>query len=176
MNLIFSLFQTWILQATADKKFQFKLGKKSSSSNSIFQTKNCKKQLQRDSRNKYTNYWWLLVIPFFKYFPLTNKNFIVGYEVKLNFMYGPTNTFQGSYFSTLEHYREMWMWVVVFAKVRRTSKVSADFETFLVHGPLLKQLLSFIFCGSSVPDKNSKSIGDNTNFFVKTQLSKKFGW
>ena len=27
MNLIFSLFQTWILQATAGKKFQFKLGK-----------------------------------------------------------------------------------------------------------------------------------------------------
>ena len=38
MNWIFSLFQTWILQATAGKKIQFKLGKKSSSSNSIFQT------------------------------------------------------------------------------------------------------------------------------------------
>ena len=34
----FSLFQTWILQATAGRKIQFKLGKKSSSSNSIFQT------------------------------------------------------------------------------------------------------------------------------------------
>ena len=38
MNLIFSLFQTWILQATADRKIQFKLGKKCSSSNTIFQT------------------------------------------------------------------------------------------------------------------------------------------
>jgi len=36
MNLIFSLFQTGILQATAGRKIQFKLGKKSSSS--IFQT------------------------------------------------------------------------------------------------------------------------------------------
>ena len=32
-----SLFQTWILQATAGRKIQFKLGKKSSSSNLIFQ-------------------------------------------------------------------------------------------------------------------------------------------
>ena len=40
MNWIFSLFQTGILQATAgaDKTIQFKLGKKSSSSNLILQT------------------------------------------------------------------------------------------------------------------------------------------
>ena len=38
MNLIFSLFQTLILKATASKKLQFKLEKKSSSSNLIFQT------------------------------------------------------------------------------------------------------------------------------------------
>ena len=38
MNFIFSLFQTWILQA-AGRKIQFKLGKKTSSSNSIFQTR-----------------------------------------------------------------------------------------------------------------------------------------
>jgi hypothetical protein len=38
MNLIFSLFQTGILQTTAGRKIQFKLGKKFSSSNSIFQT------------------------------------------------------------------------------------------------------------------------------------------
>ena len=38
MNLITSQFQTWILQATADRKIQFKLEKKSSSSKSIFQT------------------------------------------------------------------------------------------------------------------------------------------
>ena len=38
MNWLFSLFQTWILQATAGRKIQFKLGKKSSSPNSIFQT------------------------------------------------------------------------------------------------------------------------------------------
>ena len=38
MNLIFSLFQTWILQATSGRRIQFKLGKISSSSNSIFQT------------------------------------------------------------------------------------------------------------------------------------------
>ena len=38
MNWIFSLFQTWILQAIAGIKIKFKLGKKSSSSNSIFQT------------------------------------------------------------------------------------------------------------------------------------------
>ena len=31
MNWIFSLFQTWILQATTGRKIQFKLGKKSSS-------------------------------------------------------------------------------------------------------------------------------------------------
>ena len=37
MNLIFGLFQTWILQATTGRKIQFKLGKKSSSSNLIFQ-------------------------------------------------------------------------------------------------------------------------------------------
>ena len=37
-NLIFILFQTCVLQATAGRKIQFKLGKKSSSSNSIFQT------------------------------------------------------------------------------------------------------------------------------------------
>ena len=38
MNLISSLVQTWILQATAGRKIQFKLGKKSSSSNWLFQT------------------------------------------------------------------------------------------------------------------------------------------
>ena len=38
MNLIFSIFQTWILQTTASRKMQSKLGNKSSSSNSIFQT------------------------------------------------------------------------------------------------------------------------------------------
>ena len=37
-NRIFSLFQTWILQATAGRKIQFKLGKKISLSNLIFQT------------------------------------------------------------------------------------------------------------------------------------------
>ena len=38
MNLIFSIFQTGILQAAAGRKTEFKLEKKSSSSNSIFQT------------------------------------------------------------------------------------------------------------------------------------------
>ena len=38
MKWIFSLFQTGILQTTAGRKIQFKLGKKFSSSNSIFQT------------------------------------------------------------------------------------------------------------------------------------------
>ena len=47
-NLIFSLFQTWILQATADRKIQFKLGKKSSSSNLIFQTE----ELQKSSADR----------------------------------------------------------------------------------------------------------------------------
>ena len=37
MNLIFCLFQTWILQATQAVKVKFKLDKKSSSSNLIFQ-------------------------------------------------------------------------------------------------------------------------------------------
>ena len=38
MNFIFSLFQIWILEATADRKIQLKLEKNSSSSNWIFQT------------------------------------------------------------------------------------------------------------------------------------------
>ena len=38
MNWIFSLFQTWILQATTGRKIQFRLEKNSSSSNLIFQT------------------------------------------------------------------------------------------------------------------------------------------
>ena len=38
MNLIYSLFQTWILEAKAGRNIQFKLGKKASSSNWIFQT------------------------------------------------------------------------------------------------------------------------------------------
>ena len=48
MNWIFSLFQTWILQATAGRKIQFKLGKKSSSSNLIFQAG----KLQKSSGDK----------------------------------------------------------------------------------------------------------------------------
>ena len=43
MNLIFGLFQTGILQATQAVNIKFKLGKKSSSKNSKFQTKNCHK-------------------------------------------------------------------------------------------------------------------------------------
>ena len=41
--LIFCLFHTWILQATQAVEIQFKLGKKSSSSNSKFQTRECQK-------------------------------------------------------------------------------------------------------------------------------------
>ena len=75
------------------------------------------------------------------------------------------------------------MAVVVFTKVcdLQSHKVrgpfgSLYFQTLLVLGPLQKLLLPFIFRGSNIPDKNSKSIGDNTNFFVKTQLSKKIEW
>ena len=46
---ISSLFQTWILQATAGRKTQFKLRKKSSSSNFIFQTG----KLQKSSADRY---------------------------------------------------------------------------------------------------------------------------
>ena len=49
-NLIFTLFQTWILQATAGRKMQFKLGKKSISSNWIFQTGECQKFLKSQCR------------------------------------------------------------------------------------------------------------------------------
>ena len=49
MNLIFILFQTWILQATAGRKIQFNLGKKFSSSNWIFQTV----ELQKLSADRY---------------------------------------------------------------------------------------------------------------------------
>ena len=50
MNLIFSIFQTWILQATAGRIIQFKLGKK----NLIHQTRyfkleNCKNQVFRQN-------------------------------------------------------------------------------------------------------------------------------
>ena len=43
MNLIFSLFQTWILQATVGKNIQFKLGK-----NPVDQTE----ELQKSSADR----------------------------------------------------------------------------------------------------------------------------
>ena len=43
MNLILNLFQTWILQAIASRKIQLKLGKISTLTNSIFQTRECQK-------------------------------------------------------------------------------------------------------------------------------------
>ena len=51
MNLIFSLFQTWILQTTACRKIQFKLGKKKSvHQTQYFKLENCKYQVQIDRR------------------------------------------------------------------------------------------------------------------------------
>ena len=47
-NLIFSLFQTGILQTTAGRKIQFKLGKKSVHQSGYFKLENCKNQLQID--------------------------------------------------------------------------------------------------------------------------------
>ena len=59
MNWIFGLFQTGILQATQAVNIKFKLGKKSSSSNSIFQTG----ILQKSSADRY-GYAQLLLLPF----------------------------------------------------------------------------------------------------------------
>jgi hypothetical protein len=46
MNLIFNLFQTWILQAAAGKKIQFKLGKNPVDLTGYFKLENCKNQVQ----------------------------------------------------------------------------------------------------------------------------------
>ena len=67
INWIFSLFQTWILQAIAGRKIQFKLGKKSSSSNLISQTG----ELQKSSANRLGE--WLCLITIVK--PMLKKTF-----------------------------------------------------------------------------------------------------
>ena len=48
MNLFFSLFQTWILQATAGKKKWFKMGKNPVHQTWYFKLENCKNQVQID--------------------------------------------------------------------------------------------------------------------------------
>ena len=59
MNWIFSLFQTWILQATAGRKIQFKIEKKNPVHQTwYFKLENCKNQVQID-REK--GYWYLIV-------------------------------------------------------------------------------------------------------------------
>ena len=63
------------------------------------------------------------------------------------------------------------MGVVVFAKVQGATG-SADFETFFVRGHLKKKLLPFIFCGTSIHDKNSKFIGDNAKILLKDNSQK----
>ena len=50
MNLIFSLFPTEILQATAGRKIQFKLGKNPVYQTRYFKLENCKNQVQIDRR------------------------------------------------------------------------------------------------------------------------------
>jgi hypothetical protein len=48
MNLIFSTFQTWILQTTAGRKMQFKLGKNAVRQNGYLKLESCKNQVQID--------------------------------------------------------------------------------------------------------------------------------
>ena len=59
MNLIFSLFQTGILQATAGRKIQFKIEKKYSSSNLIFRTV----ELQKSSADRQEDCLRLAFLP-----------------------------------------------------------------------------------------------------------------
>ena len=63
MNFIFSLFQIWILQATADRKIQFKLEKTPVHQTGFFKLENCKKQVQIDRGNVFFPQLFTTFIP-----------------------------------------------------------------------------------------------------------------
>ena len=54
-NINFCLFQTWILQATAGRKIQFKLGKNPFHQTRYFKLENCKNKVQIDRRIEWHN-------------------------------------------------------------------------------------------------------------------------
>ena len=56
-NWIFSLFQTWILQATAGRKIQFKLEKNPVHQTQYFELENWKNPVQIDKGNSFQRPW-----------------------------------------------------------------------------------------------------------------------
>ena len=63
MIFIFGLFQIWILEATADRKIQFKLEKTPVHQTEFFKLENCKKQVQIDRGNVFFPQLFTIFIP-----------------------------------------------------------------------------------------------------------------